>query len=282
MEGSRFGKLLALLHLGGRIGGASSLVSGTASQAFSERRLGGTRSPMTSKSKIIETFARAYEALSALALPDPAPAHVRQLHRAFTDLRHHDSEQAKALEETRASMEARERRMAELQREAQEAMQAGKTKDAKLLAKDARIAALEREVRALERLVRERMLSSSEAEEMKKGTALDRLLEKMVKQLFEECNPTQKVMRIFHRCGRAVIDECTKDVREADEALFTYQQLVAAACLQYGPLTLPQRLPDEVLDAVQFSLTKLDGGQWLVEVRTDAKPVASGPGSALP
>src|SRR5437764_1324402 len=138
---------------------------------------------MSSKNKIVETFGRACEQLLALQLPDAAQAHVRQLHRAFTDLRHHDSEQARIVEEMRAMLEARDKQMDGLRREAHDAVQAVKAKDAKIISKDARIAALQNEVRVLAQLIQERLMpSANDAEQAKKEEAFCNRLEEIFTQ----------------------------------------------------------------------------------------------------
>jgi hypothetical protein len=216
---------------------------------------------MSSKNKIVDAFAQAYEELVALPLPDAAMSHVRQLHRAFADLRHHDSEQAKTAEEFRATAAAATKKLTDLRREGQEALQAGK-------AKEARIAALEKDVRTLQTVVGRRFFPEDEAETFTRLQALTKSLDEIARQSFEECDPTHRALAALNRSTKRILDECRKYVDELSLKLLTHKTLLAAACLQHGPVTLSETLPAELYEAGSLSLTRSADGRWRFEIIT--------------
>jgi len=226
---------------------------------------------MQSKGKIIEVFTKAYERLAELSLPDGANMHLQQMHRAFTELRHHDSAQAKIVEETQAGLAARDKRMTELQREAANALEASRAKDARVISQSARIAGLENEVNTLAILIRKRLMPSSDEELEKRDKALEHRLEAIAREFLDDCKPTPAAQRAFHRCGLVIVNQCSRDLQEMAEALDTYERLVFAACLQHGPLTLPASLPDEVWENSTIQFVKLEDGGWSATVSAAEK-----------
>jgi hypothetical protein len=68
----------------------------------------------TSKQRILDAFSQAHEELVSLDLTDEPRSLVGRLHRAFTELRHHDSDQARTVEDLRASLVAREKKLDDL------------------------------------------------------------------------------------------------------------------------------------------------------------------------
>jgi hypothetical protein len=220
---------------------------------------------MGSKGKIIDAFTQAYDQLAEISLPDGANGYLRQMQRAFTELRQHDSGQAKIVEETQAALLARDNKLAELQHEAGSAVAASRAKDAKIISQGARIAALENEIKTLAILIRKRLMPKSDEEMEKNYKAFEKRLETAAREFIEDCNPSPAVQRSFHRCGKVIINEDIKDLHELSDVLDTYQHLVLAACLQYGPLMLPASLPVSVEENAKFHLVKQEDGRWSVE-----------------
>ena len=150
---------------------------------------------MTSKNKIVEAYAGAEQELLTLSLPDRAMQLIRQLHRAFTDLRHHDAELAKDIEARQASHEILDKKTAALSRQADETAQALKAKDASICNANARIAALESEVKTLAKLIQGRLDGPAEsAAHLQRCESLDIRVVRYMEYFQDECDPTPKTM----------------------------------------------------------------------------------------
>jgi chromosome segregation ATPase len=206
-----------------------------------------------SKTKIVEAHREALAALRELDLPAEAAPSLKQLDRAFLELRGLHTETERDRQEWCRLVAEREESLKDAVRQSEQAR--------------AKIGSLERQVSSLASHLVDRL--TGRESKPKFEAELASLQHKMRRLAFEfvENNPdlASQMASSVMTLVESMTDHIDKMFRIYEQGIATYMYLLCLACHQYGPLKLTERPPDGVL-SVDLQLHR-EGSEWSLRVR---------------